>query len=370
MKYDCLALAAFGLEGIVARELKRLGFDAKGEVGGARFQADFEEALKANIKLKSSDRILLILKEQKAYTFDEIFEIVHGIEWNNIIPKDAKINIKAKCVKSKIMSPRDCQSISKKAIIKVLQQSYKTNTINENGIEFNIDISVTNDILRVALNTSGEALNKRGYRTWNVEAPIRETLAAAMLEMSPWKKMQLLYDPCCGSGTFLIEAAYMALNRAPGLSRKFDIEKWGVIDADRITLIREETKNEYKPDRDIFIAGSDINAEAVKTAQKHIHQAGLDNKISVSNCDLCNLNLEQKEGCFIVNPPYGERLSVKKQAIKLYTELGKLLSRHKGWSMTVISNDIEFEKYFGRKADRKRRVYNARLECNVYIYER
>ncbi len=164
MKFNCLALAAFGLEGIVARELKRMGFDAKGEIGGARFQANYEEILSANIRLRCADRVLLILKEQKALSFDEIFDIVSTIDWKNIIPKNAKINIKAKCVRSQIMSPRDCQSITKKAIIKNLQKAYNSNNILENGIDFNIDLALVNDIFRISLNTSGEALNKRGYR--------------------------------------------------------------------------------------------------------------------------------------------------------------------------------------------------------------
>ena len=368
MKFNCFALAAFGLEGIVARELKRMGFDAKGEIGGARFQANYEEILSANIRLRCADRVLLILKEQKALSFDEIFDIVSTIDWKNIIPKNAKINIKAKCVRSQIMSPRDCQSITKKAIIKNLQKAYNSNNILENGIDFNIDLALVNDIFRISLNTSGEALNKRGYRTFNVEAPIRETLAAAMLEISPWKKIQHLYDPCCGSGTFLIEAAYMALNKAPGLDRQFDIEKWGVISKDKIKEIRQELLNEYKPEREIYISGSDINSEVIKVAKKHIIQAGLENRINISNIDLKNLNLESNTGCFIVNPPYGERLSEKNEVIKLYNELGRLFLRHKGWSMTVISNDINFEKHFGRKADRKRKVFNGRFECNIYIY--
>lgn len=368
MKYKCLALAAFGLEGLVAKELKKLGIDAKGERGGASFFANYEEILKANIYLRIADRILLILKEEKALTFDEIFNITSEIEWYKIIPAKSKINIKSKCVRSKIMSTRDCQSIVKKAIIKSLQKNTNSVIIDESGSDFNIDIAMVNDLFRISLNTSGEALNKRGYRTWNVDAPIKETLAAAMLDIAPWRKKQCLYDPCCGSGTFLVEAAFMALNRPAGLSRHFDIENWNVIDHNRIQYIKEKAENDYMFDREISILGSDIDQKAVNISLKHIKQAGLENRITVTCKNLNEINLDIPEGCFIVNPPYGERLEDVEYAHSIYRELGNLLKRHNGWGMAVISNDINFEKYFGKKAKKKRKVYNARLECNIFIY--
>ncbi len=369
MKYKCIATAAFGLDGIVSKELEYLGFQSKAESGGARFEADLSEILIANIYLRCADRVYIILREQNATSFDMIFEQMKAISWEAFMKKDANIVVNAKCVRSQIMSPRDCQSIGKKAIVKRLQEEYNVSNLPENGALYNVDINIHNNLMRVTLDSSGEALHKRGYRTWNAAAPIRETLAAAILKIAPWKLRQPLYDPCCGSGTFLVEAAFQALKRPSGMTRTFDIEKWGILSKDEIIRIKEAARSNYHPERELSISGSDIDTDVLALAKKHIDQAGLSGKVSVENCNLKDLNLGLPDGCFVVNPPYGDRLSERREAQKLYTELGLLLKRHKGWSMAVISSDPLFEKYFGRKADKKRRVYNARLECNIYIYE-
>lgn len=369
MKYHCIATAAFGLEGIVAKELKHLGLDAKGEPGGARFDANFAEILTANLHMRCADRVLLVLSEQEALSFDAIFEQVYALPWESFMQKDAYIIVNAKCVRSQIMSQRDCQSVGKKAIIKRLQNKHNTIHLPENGAKYVVDIAIHNNTMRISLDTSGEALNKRGYRTWNAEAPIRETLAAAILSMSPWKLRQPLYDPCCGSGTFLIEAAYMALRKPSGLTRSFDMEVWNVLNESEINAIRCAASDAYDTERSLNIAGSDVNAEVLDLAKKHIKQAGLSGKINIQQMDLRDVRRTETEGCFVVNPPYGERLSEKKEAQKLYAALGQLLQRHPGWSMAVISSDHNFERFFGRKSDKKRRVYNARIECNVYLYE-
>lgn len=368
MEYTGIASAAFGLEGLVAKELKYLGIEAKGEEGGARFKATLADFLKANIHLRVADRVYLVLSEAEATSFDAIFEQVQNIPWEKFMKHTANIVVNAKCVRSQIMSPRDCQSIAKKAIVKRLQTAYKVQILPENGIPFVVDISIHNNIMRLSLDTSGDALNKRGYRTWNATAPIRETLASAILEISPWKLRMPLYDPCCGSATLLIEAAFRALKRASGLSRTFAMEQWGLLSETEIELQRKLTNEAYDKNREIDIAGSDIDFEVLSLAKKHIQQAGLSGRIQVSQCNVRDLQLEKEGGCFVVNPPYGERLQEKREVQRLYVELGKLLQRHPTWSMAIISSDPQFEKFFTRKANKKRRVYNGRLECNIYLY--
>lgn len=368
MEYIGIASAAFGLEGLVAKELKHLGIDAKGEEGGARFKAELSDFFRVNLHLRMADRVYLILSESTAMTFNMIFEQVENIPWETFMNYNANIVVKAKCVRSQIMSPRDCQSIAKKAIIKRLQKVYKVQQLPENGVPFVVDVSIHNNTLRVSLDTSGDALNKRGYRIWNASAPIRETLAAAILEISPWKLKMPLYDPCCGSATILIEGAFRALKRASGLTRSFAIEKWGILNEEEMRTIRKTAQEDFDKKREIHIAGSDIDEEVLELAKRHIQQAGLNGLIKLNHQDVRKLCLEEEGGCFVVNPPYGERLQDKKEAQKLYRDLGRLLLRHPTWSMAVISSDSQFEKFFGKRADKKRRVYNGRLECNVYMY--
>lgn len=367
-KYECWAKAAFGLEGIIAKELRYQGLDAKAELGGVRFKADIKEILYANINLRCSDRVLIIANEAKVISFDELFDLTLNTKFFDLLPKNANIIVNVRCVKSVLMSQTDSQAIVKRAIIKKMQNKYNVNILPENGARYKIEVSIHNDIAKIMVDTSGESLNKRGYRTWNAEAPIRETLAAAIINLSPWRMRQKLYDPCCGSGTFLIEAAMMALKKPAGIARTFDMEAWGMLSKGEADEIREKSNKAFDKERTIEIEGSDISSEVLILAKKHIVQAGLSNRIKVSNIDLNNVNLDEEEGYFIVNPPYGERLSSKKAVQYLYKDLGKLLARHPGWGMAVISNDNNFEKFFGKRADKKRRVYNGAMECNVFIY--
>ena len=223
---EFLATAAFGLEGLARRELNQLGLDAKGEGGGARFSASPSQAFSANLWLRTADRVLLIVGEGKALSFEDLFQLVLSLPWEDYLPKDARFPVSGKCARSQLMSVRDCQAITKKAIVERLKRHYRTQWFEETGPEFAVDVSIHGDMARLTLDTSGAALNKRGYRTWNGEAPLRETLAAALVMMAPWKPDMPLYDPCCGTGTLLIEAAYLRSHRAPGLTRTFACENW------------------------------------------------------------------------------------------------------------------------------------------------
>jgi len=364
------ATAAFGLEGVVSNELKRLGFEnVKAENGGARFTATPEEAFRAMLWLRSADRLLLIVKEGTVRTFEELFQLVKSVGWENYLPKDGRFPVTGKCARSQLMSVRDCQAITKKAIVERLKLAYRQDWFAEKGETYPLDVSIHGDIARLTLDFSGDALNRRGYRTWNGEAPLRETLAAALVQLSPWRPGMPLYDPCCGTGTLLIETALIATKRAPGLNRTFACEKFFFMNQAAMARIRQEAAEAFDPSGMGEIGGSDIDPNALTLCKKHIVQAGLSNKITVHEEDLRTVQLDQPRGVFLVNPPYGERLGDRKSCEKLYKELGLLLKRHPGWAMGVIASQPDFERHFGRRASKKRRLYNGRLECEFMIFQ-
>ncbi len=364
-----LATAAFGLEGVVAAELKRLGMkDVKGEIGGARFRGSVADAFLCNLRLRCADRVLIVLDERTCRTFEELFQFVKAQPWESILPPDARINVSGKCARSQLMSIRDCQAITKKAIIERLKEKTRRSVFPETGAAYPIEIGLHQDMSRLTLDTSGEALNRRGYRTWNGEAPLRETLAATLVELSTWRPGMRLHDPCCGTGTLLIEAAFRAGHRAPGLTRHFAMEQFHFFPAGECSAIRATCEADFQPERIQQISGSDIDPEALTLAGRHVKQAGLTGKITLTNAPLQQLQLEGEPGVFLCNPPYGERLSDRNSCQKLYREMHNLLKRHPGWSLCAISSDPMFERAFGRKADKKRRLYNGRLECEFLIY--
>lgn len=366
--YTFLATAAFGLEGVAAGELKRMGLPARAENGGARFEGTLMDAFRANLYLRTADRVLLVLAEGEALTFEDLFQLVGSVAWERLMTRDAAIHVSGKCVRSRLMSVRDCQAVSKKAIVQRLMERLRVSRLPETGACFPIGVSVVNDRARVTLDMSGEALNRRGYRTWNGEAPLRETLAAALVDLSPWRPGMPLYDPCCGTGTLLIEAAFRAASRAPGLARAFACESYPFMERAGMDALRREAQEAFHPDAPMAISGSDIDPEALSLCERHIRQAGLEGRICVRRQDLRSLTLDGPAGVFLLNPPYGERLSDREGARALYRELGAMLRRHPGWKLCAISADPGFERAFGRRADKKRRLYNGRLECDFFIY--
>lgn len=363
-----LATAAFGLEGVVANELKRMSLKAKAENGGARFQGELLDAYRANLLLRCADRVLMILLETEVHSFEELFLAVRSIAWERILPRDASIHVSGKCVRSQLMSVRDCQSVGKKAIIERMSRHYQIRQLPEDGAEYPIELAVVNDGLRVTLDFSGVALSNRGYRTWNGEAPLRETLAAALVDLSPWRKGMRFYDPCCGTGTLLIEAALKAAGRPVGEHRSFACEQFSFMPQDEMMALRNQLLAENRIEQPFSINGSDISPEALELCRRHIRQAGFEGRISVQQKDLRQLQLEGEPGIFLLNPPYGERLMDQHSARELYREIGKLYLRHPGWILCAISADPAFERYFGKRADKKRRLYNGRLECDFYQF--
>ncbi len=373
-----IASAAFGMEGMTGRDLKHLGIQNVRvlDVGGAEFEGGFEDAFRANLWLRTCDRIMLVMGQFRATSFEELFQGVKAIQWEKLLSADAGFPIRAKCVKSQLMSPSDVQKIAKRAMVERLKAAYGADWFSETGAVFQVDVSIRNDIVTVALDTSGEPLSKRGYRTWNGEAPLRETLAAALVLQSGWHPWQPLYDPCCGTGTILIEAAFIALNRAPGLTRIFAMEAWPTVPHEAFEAIRAEARKKFEEGlkRPLNISGSDINPEAIELAQRHVKQAGLAGRIGLSVKDMRDvmpgdIPVEDKPGVFIANPPYGERLDNARAAHAVARQLGALQKRFPGWKLCAFSADMGFEKEYGRRATRRRRYYNGRIECEYRIFE-
>ena len=368
-----IASAAFGMEGMTGRDLKRLGMENVHvmDVGGAEFEGSFEDAFRANLWLRTCDRILLVMKQFPAKSFEELFQGVKSVEWEKLLPEDARFPIRAKCVKSQLMSPSDVQKIAKRAMVERLKSAYGRDWFDETGAMFQIDVSIRDDMVTVSVDASGEPLSHRGYRTWNGEAPIRETLAAALILQSGWHPWQRLYDPCCGTGTLLIEAAFIALGRAPGLTRPFAMEAWPCVPHEELRKIRSEAKEKYAETstREIRIAGSDIDPDAIELAQRHLKQAGLAGRIQLEVKDLRDVTLAGEPGVFVANPPYGERLDNIRAAHAVAKQLGVLQTRNPGWALCAFTADMGFEREYGRRANRRRRYYNGRIECEYHIFE-
>jgi len=369
--YACYASSAFGMEGLVARELRGLGLsDVAADNGGVRFSADGIQIFKCNLMMHFSDRIFVILASAECTSFENLFVLVHSICWRDFFGGSESIDISCKCTRSKLMSPRDCQSITKKAIIEKIRESTGQIIFPESGPSLSVHVSIRNDRAMILLNTSGAALSRRGYRTWNGEAPLRETLAAALVELSGWHPGQPLHDPCCGTGTILTEAAIMASGRAPCLLRSFQMEDCTAFCGISFTELRSRMEQKTDWSRAANISGSDVDHEALMLARRHIIQAGMaENQIRLEQIPLQKLSLSADHGVFICNPPYGERLGDHNECRRLYHDLHELQKRHPSWRMCAISSDPAFERSYGQRASRKRRLYNGRLECVFYQFD-
>ncbi len=375
-RYPLGATAAFGLEGVVAGELKRLGFaDAKGFHGGASFQGTLTDAFLANLHLRCADRVLLYLGRFEARSFDELFEGVKALSFEELLPKNALVHVTAKCARSRLMSVPDVQSISKKAIVERMKRVHSMGWLPEDGPRYGVDVHIHEDRVAVTLDTSGQGLSRRGYRTFNAEAPLRETLAAAMVTNGPWRPWLPFFDPMCGSGTLCIEAAMVALDRAPGLLRPFDMERWDVCDQAACKALRQEARERFeakKAEGKPEIFGSDVDTRVLNLSLAHLRQAGLAGLVQF-RCQALDQAQNpfpdaERPGVVCTNPPYGERLLDVQAAEALYRQLAGLMQRLPGWGLQAISSHKDFEKVFGRRADKKRRVYNGRIECEIFNF--
>lgn len=366
-KLNIEVAVASGIEAVVKRELLRLGYEPSGaNLGRIEFEGTFEDVLRANVFLRSANRVRIELSKFKAQTFDELFDGIFAMRWQDVLTKDAKIVVDAKSVKSKLFALSAVQSIVKKAIISKLSTVYNC-SFNESGAAYCIEAAIVDDVVTVTLDTSGEGLHKRGYRTYLGDAPIRETLAAAMIQLSVWNPDRPLIDPFCGSGTIPVEASLIGLDIAPGMNRNFACEQFA--NAPKVReKVQEEALQRIKRDRKLHISGFDINKDAIKLAFKHAERAGVKDNIHFQVQDMRDLSSKYAHGVIITNPPYGERLMKEDELKALYRDFGKVTAKLDEWCVYAITSYRAFEKYFGRRADKVRKLYNSELECNFYQY--
>ena len=370
MKLELIATATFGLEAVVKREIEALGYKiVKSEDAKITYMGDERAIARSNLWLRSADRVLLKMGEFKALEFEDLFQQTKAIAWEEIIPADGKFTVTGTSVKSKLHSVPACQSIVKKAIVERLGSFYCIDRFEETGAEYTVKVTILKDRVTLTIDTSGAGLHKRGYRVSDVAAPIKETLAAAMVQLSFWKAGRLLVDPCCGSGTIPIEAAMIGRNIAPGLNRKFASQEWDIIPPE---IWKEERKAAFEAidyDADIRIEASDISGRAVEAALENAAEAGVDDCIEFKKMDMAKLTAEEEGGIVITNPPYGERIGEKKQIEAIYRAYSEFYKKNPTWSLFMVTTDKEVEnKIFGRPADRRRKLYNGRLEVCYYQF--
>lgn len=370
--FTLVATAAAGLEAAVGRELRELGYETQVENGKVRFQGDVRAIAETNLWLRAADRIKIVVGEFPARTFEELFQGVFALDWENYLPLGAKFPIsKAKCVKSKLHNEPSVQAISKKAVVKKLQKYFHRPEgvpFQETGSEFKIEVSILKDKATVLIDTTGASLFKRGYRTDKGGAPIKENMAAAILELSNWYPDKPLIDPTCGSGTFCIEAAMIGMNIAPGFNRDFAFEAWNWVDKDLVQSVRDEADSKANYDIELDIMGCDIDSRMVEIAKANAREAGLEDVIKLKQMRLQDLKTDKINGVIISNPPYGERLLDDKAVDILYNEMGQTFAPLKTWSKFILTSDEQFESKYGMKADKKRKLYNGTLRVDLYQY--
>lgn len=370
-KTELIAPCHFGLEAVLKREIQNLGYEiSETDDGRVTFFADEEGICRANIFLRTAERVLLKVGEFQAVTFDELFEKTRQIPWEDYIPADGKFWVtKAASVKSRLFSPSDIQSIMKKAMVRRLQEHYHQEWFSEEGAAYPLRVFLKKDIVTVAIDTTGISLHKRGYREVSGKAPITETLAAALIMLTPWKGDRILVDPFCGSGTFPIEAAMMAADMAPGMNRSFVSENWSnLIPKNLWYHAVDEASSRIKQKIETDIQGYDLDGSVIKVARRNAREAGVDHLIHFQERDVRELRHPKKYGFIITNPPYGERLEEKEALPALYKAFGESFQKLDSWSAYMITSYEDAERYFGRKAQKNRKIYNGMLKTYFYQF--
>lgn len=369
--FELIAPCHFGMEAVLKREIQKLGYDIlKVEDGKVTFAGDEAAIVRANIFLRTTERILIKIGSFKATTFDELFEGTKALPWEQFIPEDGKFWVaKATSIKSKLFSPSDIQSIMKKAMVDRLKKKYNVNWFPEDGASFPLRVTIMKDVVTVGLDTSGDSLHKRGYRQATVKAPITETLAAALIMLTPWKWDRILVDPFCGSGTFPIEAAMIGANIAPGMNRSFSAEDWmHLIPKKAWYDAANEAEDQIRRDIEMDIQGYDIDSGAIKAAMENARLAEVDHLIHFQQRPVSQLSHRKKYGFVITNPPYGKRLEEEEDMPALYREIGEAFSHLDSWSFYLITAFDQAERYLGRKADKNRKIYNGMMKTYFYQY--
>lgn len=369
--FDLLVPCHFGLEAVLKREIYDLGYEiTKVEDGRVTFEGDEEAVCRANIFLRTAERVMIQVGRFKATTFEELFQGIKNLPWEEYIPEDGKFWVKkASSINSKLFSPSDIQSIAKKAMVERMKQKYHKEWFKEDGAAYPVRIFLLKDEVTVALDTSGDSLHKRGYRTMTSKAPLTETLAASLIMLTPWRKDRILVDPFCGSGTFPIEAAMIAANIAPGMNRSFTAEEWTNLIPKKLWYETVNEANELiNDDIEVDIQGYDVDGSVIKIARRNAREAGVDHLIHFQERDVKDLSHPKKYGFIITNPPYGERLEDKKDLPALYKAFGESFKNLDSWSAYMITSYEDAERYFGRKADRNRKIYNGMLKTYFYQF--
>ncbi len=370
-RYELIAPCHFGLEAVLKREIIDLGYDiTQVEDGRVTFLGDGEAVCRANVFLRTAERVLLKAGSFRAETFEELFQNTKAIMWEELIPKDGRFWVaKASSIKSKLFSPSDIQRIMKKAMVERMKTAYKTEVFPETGSSYPVRVFLYKDQVTVGIDTSGDSLHKRGYRTLTSKAPITETLAAALIMLTPWKKDRILVDPFCGSGTFPIEAAMMAANMAPGMNRSFLAEDWGNLISKKCWYDVMDEANELADDRiDVDIQGYDIDGDIIKAARANAESAGVGHMIHFQQRSVSALSHPKKYGFIITNPPYGERIEEKENLPALYREFGERVRAMDSWSAYLITAYEDAERYIGREADKNRKIYNGMMKTYFYQF--
>lgn len=369
-KYQIIATAAMGLEALVAKEVRALGYDCQVENGKVVYEGDESAIARSNLWLRTADRIRIKVGEFKAYSFDELFEKTKALPWEKYLPEDAEFPVSGKSVKSKLFSVSDCQAIVKKAVVDRLQHHYKrSGWFDESGALYRIEVSLLKDVATITIDATGkQALHKRGYRVDQGEAPLKETLAAALVLLTNWNPDKPFIDPFCGSGTIPIEAALIGQNIAPGFNRDFVSENWGWIPQAVWDEARNEVEDLAKYDQPLDIAGTDIDHRMVKMATENAFEAGFADLIKFKQMQVRDITTPKEYGVIVGNPPYGERIGEKSAVEQMYREMGQAFAKLDTWSIYILTSNEDFEKLYGKPATKKRKLFNGFIRTDYYQY--
>lgn len=367
--FQLVATAASGIEALVGKEIKDLGYECQVENGKVFFEGTEKDIAKTNLWLRTADRVKIIVGEFDAYEFDELFEKTKALPWEDLLPMDANFPVAGKSIKSKLYSVSDCQAIVKKAIVDRLSEVYHRNTrLPETGSLYQLEVALLKDKVTLTLDTTGPSLFKRGYRTAKGGAPLKENMAAALVQLTNWRKDRPFYDPVCGSGTIVIEAALIGHNIAPGSNRSFSCEEWEWFDQSVFEEVRTEAEAAVDYDIELDIMGTDIDATMIDIAKVNADEAGVGSSITFKQMQLADFTTEKEYGVILANPPYGERLGEEEEVQKLYKQMGQVYRPLKTWSKYIITSDLAFETYYGEKATKKRKLYNGALRTDLFQF--
>ncbi|GAB5052303.1 THUMP domain-containing class I SAM-dependent RNA methyltransferase [Pediococcus ethanolidurans] len=368
-KFELMATCASGIEALVGKELRELGYEVQVENGRVRFEGTIEDILKTNLWLRTADRIKIVVSEFEAKTFDSLFEQTKKIDWDQLLPIDASFPVEGRSRNSQLHSVPDAQAIVKKAIVNQLSDTYHRRTrLPETGAVYPIEVAINKDQVQLTLDTTGDSLFKRGYRIDKGGAPLKENMAAALVLLTSWKPDMPFIDPVCGSGTIPIEAALIGQNIAPGFNRNFICEKWDWVPAEVSEKLRDEADAQANYDVKLDITGYDIDQNMINISKRNALEAGLGDVISFKQMAVKDFKSEKLNGVIVANPPYGQRLSDQESVRKLYHEMGMVYKPLKTWSKYILTSDLEFERFYGSQATKKRKLYNGALRTDYFQY--